>query len=133
MTNVSELIREGMAIKARIDADKWRLQSINKTLADIAEYKEGCATGHIYDAEYHVKVTRKTNVKWDQVELNRVRDAMGDHLFCEIFTWEFKPKSKKTLDGFLQYGDKMMVAMVNGARTETAGTPAVEYEILEDK
>lgn len=132
MEQVSQLMREGMEIKARMDADKARLASINATLANLATYKEGSNTGHIYDANYHVKVTRKVNVKWDQAELSRARNALGDDLFFEVFKWKYEPASKKALDGFLQYGDKMMVALVEAAKTETPGTPAVEYETLED-
>lgn len=132
MENVEKLIREGMEIKARMDADKARLQSINNTLAELAEYKEGSKTGHIYGQNLHVKVQRKTNVKWDQAELNRARSAIGDELFFQVFKWEFKPASKKALDGFMQYGDKLHVDMVNAAMTETPGTPAVEYELLEE-
>ena len=132
MADVNALIREGMEIKARMDADKKRLQSINNTLAELAEYREGSQTGHIYDTNLHVKVQRKTNVKWDQAELNRARVALGDDLFFEVFKWEFKPASKKALDGFMQYGDKTCVELVRGAMTETPGTPAVEYELLEE-
>lgn len=132
MTDISALIREGMDIKARMDADKKRLQNINKQLADIAEYKEGSNTGHIYDSNLHVKVQRKTNVKWDQKELNRARTALGDDIFFEVFKWKYEPASKKALDGFMQYGDKTCVDLVRGAMTETPGTPAVEYELLEE-
>lgn len=130
MASVSELMREGMAIKTRMDADRKRLQEINAALAGLAEYREGSQTGHLYDSNLHVKVQRKTNVKWDQTGLNQARAGMGDELFFQVFKWEFKPSSKKALDGLLEFGKAEHRQMVLAAMTETPGAPSVEYELL---
>lgn len=125
---ISDKIRQAVMLKTEIDDKKKRLAEIQKELAASAQYKEGCATGHIYTEHYHVKIALKKNIKWDQKKLESARASLGDDRFFKIFGWKFEPKSKAALDGFLDNADEQYTAPVLSAMTVSDGVPSVSYE-----
>ena len=125
------LIREAAALDAEIKGKSERLKELKLKLAALAEFKPGSMTGHLVGGGHKVKVQVKEYVKWDQDKLDQVR-SFNPAKFNEIFKPEYKPISKKTLDGFLEHGNKNMADGVRWAMTVTPGAPQVTFESLGD-
>lgn len=125
------LVREGSAIKAQIDVSQARLKEINARLAEIAEYKPGAKTGMVIGSGVQAKVQLKEYEKWDQEKLEQARALLGDELFFRLFRWEFSPRSKRELDGFLGFAPENHRRAVLDALTVKPGAPYVTYERME--
>ncbi len=125
------LIREAAALDAEIKSKTARLKTLKVQLSALAEYKPGSKTGHLVGGGHKVKVQVKEYVKWDQDKLDQVQ-SFNPAKFSEVFKTEYKPVSKKTLDGFLEHGNKNMVDGITWAMTVTAGAPQVSFESLGD-
>lgn len=125
------LIREAAALEAEIKAKTEKLKELKLKLAALAEFKPGSKTGHLVGGGCKVKVQVKEYVKWDQDKLSQVR-SFNPAKFAEVFKAEFKPISKKTLDGFLEHGNRNMADGVRWAMTVTPGAPQVTFESLGD-
>ena len=98
-------------------------------------YRNGSYTLYLTDplvgGGHKVKVQVKEYVKWDQDRLNKVQ-SFNPSKFSEVFKTEYKPVSKKTLDGFLEHGNKNMADGVRWAMKVTPGAPQVSFESLGD-
>jgi len=126
------LIREGAELKETILQDESRLREINLRLAEMATFSEGKKTATVLGAGLKAKVQLKSYVKFDQEKVAIARLEMGDFDFSRVFTWTFKPRSQRDLDGFLAHGQAEHVKLVRDAMTITPGAPAVTYERIED-
>lgn len=126
-----ELMREGADLKERIDADTARLREINLQLAELAEFPAGKDTAHLEAEGIEVTVARKLTVSWDQPSLNKVRARLGDAVFFALFKWEFKPQSKKKIDGFVEFAKPEERDLVLDAMTTKPAAPSVSYKRVE--
>lgn len=125
------LVREYARVKHEADALTERAREIARTLAELAEYKEGSKTGHILTSAYKVTTTIKEGVTWDQDALEAARIKMDDD-FLKVFKWKFEPKSAKALTGFFDYASPAQVEMVRKAMTVKPAQPQVRLDRLED-
>jgi hypothetical protein len=129
--SVDVLAQEAVALKERIGSAQDRLREIDEQLAAMAIFPKGKQTGTVEGDVFKIKVTLKEYSKWDQEALRQARGVLGDDAFFKVFTWEFKPISKKELDGYLKFaGDEYKNAVLN-ALTVTPGKPQVTYERVE--
>lgn len=109
------LIREGMALKESIKAAETRL-------------KDGSKTGVVAGDGVRAKVALKEYEKWDQEKLAVARSKVGDERFFSLFKWEFSPRSKKDMDGFLAFASDFEKGFILDALTTKPGAPSVTYE-----
>ena len=130
---LSQLIRRGAELKARIAAMNSELRDINLRLQSSALFPEGRHTAHLTGGGYTATVQRKVNVTWDQARLAEARARMGDERFFGVFTWEFKPSSAKKLAGFLDFAPEAERALILAVRTLSPGAPQVSYEAIEQQ
>ena len=125
------LVREAVSLKAWLSTAKERLAELHAELAKRAEFKEGSKTGTLVAAGHRVKVSLKEKATWDQKLLGEARASIGDTTFFQVFAWEYKPKSKKDLDGFLQYAQPDARKLIEQAMTTKPEAPSIKYEPLE--
>lgn len=135
MTNeLSDLLREGYAIKARMAADKERLTQINAAIAGMATFSGTCKTARLAASGYVAKVQRKETVTWDQKALWKAVQVMGVPEFKKAFTFEYKPKSSKELKDYMAAPDTPdeYRKLIDAARTVKEGSPSVTFEFVEE-
>lgn len=131
--STTALLQEGYALKCRMTQDKARLADIHGELARRAHFAPGSATGHIQAGGLAATVVRRTNITWDQAQLEKLRIRLGDALFFKIFVWEYRPLSARALTVFYRYGTPEDVAAVRAAATEKPGQASVTYETVTPK
>ena len=54
-----------------------------------------------------------------------------DELFFRVFSWKYEPRSKKDLDGFLEYASPEFRAAILEAMETSPGKPGVKLEALQ--
>ena len=126
---LAALIEEGAAIKAAINEQTQRLREIGAILLDQAKFPDGKNTAHMTGHNHKVTIQRKETVNWAQDALGHARHELGDAMFFQLFGWEFKPKAKKDLDGFLAHSahaDTVRQAMII-----KQASPSVTFAALE--
>ena len=134
MTNdISELLREGYQLKARMAADKERLAQINAAIAGMATFSGACKTARLAASGYVAKVQRKETITWDQKALWKAVQVMGVPEFRKAFTFEYKPKSSKELKDYMADASTPdeYRKLIDAARTVKEGAPSVSYEFVE--
>lgn len=131
--DISFIVNEAMKLKEEISEKKEQLAVLSKEIARAASFKEGSSTGHIYTPDCHVKVSKKTSVKWDQNLLNQARTSLNnDDLFAQIFKWEWKPRDNKALKTFLSVEKNQdCVNLINQAMVVTDSAPYITFEKVE--
>lgn len=127
----ADLIKEAMILKKEMEEKKQRLAEIAGIIDQNANFKENCATGHIYDGQYHAKIVRKNVVKWNQKKLEETRKVFIGNDFFKIFEWEFKPK--KELKEYMKYGNEENVKMLKECFEIKQASPTVTYEYCENE
>lgn len=135
MTNdITELLREGYQLKARMAQDKERLTQINAAIAAQATFSGACKTARLAASGYVAKVQRKETVTWDQKALWKAIQVMGVPEFKKAFTFEYKPKSSKELKDYMAAPDTPdeYRKLIDAARLVKEGSPAVTYEFVEE-
>ena len=125
------LVLEYAANKARADALTARNAEIAEELEKLAIFKDGCNTGHLTAGGYKLTVSRKFNTKWRQEKLAEARSKLTDELFFRVFSWKYEPRSKKDLDGFLEYASPEFRAAILEAMETSPGKPAIKLEALQ--
>ena len=134
MTNdITELLREGYQLKARMAQDKERLAQINAAIAAQATFSGACKTARLAASGYVAKVQRKETVTWDQKALWKAVQVMGVPEFKKAFTFEYKPKSSKDLTAYMadpETPDEYR-KLIDAARTIKEGAPSVTFEFVE--
>ena len=125
------LVLEYAANKARADELTARNAEIADALDKLATFKDGCNTGHLTAGGYKVTVSRKFNTKWRQEKLAEARSKLTDELFFRVFSWKYEPRSKKDLDGFLEYASPEFRAAILEAMETSPGKPAIKLEALQ--
>ena len=126
---LAALIEEGAEIKAAINEQTQRLREIGAILFDQAQFPDGKNTAHMTGHNHKVTIQRKETVNWDQDLLAQARAGLGDNEFFQLFGWEFKPRAKRDLDGFLKHSPKD--PLVHQAMIIKPASPAVTYTALE--
>lgn len=127
--DMSKLLHEALAIKARMTADKARLAEINATVANAAAFKEGSKTGTLAMDGVLAKVQLKETVSWSQDALQKAYSVIGADEFRKAFTYKFEPVSAKVLTSWMadpSTKDEWR-ALVADARTVKEGAPSVTY------
>ena len=125
------LVLEYAANKARADELTARNAEIADALDKLAAFKDGSNTGHLTAGGYKVTVSRKFNTKWRQEKLAEARSKLTDELFFRVFSWKYEPRSKKDLDGFLEYASPEFRAAILEAMETSPGKPAIKLEALQ--
>ena len=125
------LVREYAANKAKADELTARNAEIAEALDKLATFKDGCNTGHLTAGGYKLTVSRKFNTKWRQEKLAEARSKLTDELFFRVFSWKYEPRSKKDLDGFLEYASPEFRAAILEAMETSPGKPGVKLEALQ--
>lgn len=125
------LVLEYAANKARADELTARNAEIANALDKLATFKDGCNTGHLTAGGYKLTVSRKFNTKWRQEKLAEARSKLTDELFFRVFSWKYEPRSKKDLDGFLEYASPEFRAAILEAMETSPGKPGVKLEALQ--
>ena len=125
------LVREYAANKAKADELTARNAEIAEALDKLATFKDGCNTGHLTAGGYKLTVSRKFNTKWRQEKLAEARSKLTDELFFRVFSWKYEPRSKKDLDGFLEYASPEFRAAILEAMETSPGKPAIKLEALQ--
>lgn len=126
-TTIEILIDRAVQLKHSIEAQTTELRSINKQLAELAEYKEGSKTGYLVGAGYKVKVQKKLNTTWDQKRLEMVRAHVGPDIFETICKTEYRPMSTA-----LQSLQGAHAAAFSWAMSVKAGAPQISFETIEE-
>ena len=126
---VESLIEEGAMLKEELHAKQQRLREIGAILFDRAQFADGKNTAHIVGCRFKATIQRKENISYDQDMLAQARFALGDVDFFNLFGWEFKPKAKKELDGFLKHSPK--ADLIRSAMIIKPATPSVSFAALE--
>ena len=125
------LVLEYAANKARADALTARNAEIAEELEKLAIFKDGSNTGHLTAGGQKVTVTRRFNTRWVAEKLEAARAKMTDELFFKVFAWRYEPRSKKDLDGFLEYASPEFRAAILEAMEISPGKPAIKLEALQ--
>lgn len=125
------LVLEYAANKAKADELTARNAEIAEALDKLATFKDGCNTGHLTAGGYKLTVSRKFNTKWRQEKLAEARSKLTDELFFRVFSWKYEPRSKKDLDGFLEYASPEFRAVILEAMETSPGRPAIKMEALQ--
>ena len=125
--NIDQLIRTGKELRATIDQLKKQLDNVNEQLASAAVFANGKATTYVQGEELRAKVVNRAYEKWDQEKLHTARAAMGDAAFLSLFKYEWSPRAKKEVQGFIAHGDPRHTKLLKDALT-TRMTPVVVYE-----
>ena len=128
---LDELAKEYAANKAQADALTARNAEIADLLTAEAKFKDGSNTGHLMAGGYKFTVTRKFNTKWLPEKLEIARAKMTDELFFKVFAWKYEPRSKKELDGFLEYAAPEFRAAILAAMETSPGKPGVKLEAIQ--
>lgn len=128
---LDDLAREYAANKAKADALTARNAEIAEKLATAARFKDGSNTGHLLAGGYKMTVTRKFNTKWLPEKLEIARRELTDELFFKVFAWKYEPRSKKELDGFLEYASPEFRAAILAAMETSPGRPAIKLEAVQ--
>ena len=133
MNDITELLREGYQLKARMAADKERLAAINAAIAGMATFSGACKTARLAASGYVAKVQRKETVVWDQNALGKAVQVMGVPEFRKAFTFEYKPKSSRELTAYMADASTPdeYRKLIDAARTVKEGAPSVSYEFVE--
>lgn len=113
---------------ARMDK---RLKELKRELAEMALFKDGSKTGHVYGAKWHATVGLKETVRFDQERLAELRTAMGDREFFRVFKWSFEPASKKLLDAAIEFGAHGEA--IRRTFTVVPASPQVTFKPMEDR
>lgn len=127
--NIESLIEEGAMLKEEVQAKTQRLREIGAILAEQAQFPEGKNTAHLLGGGFKATVQRKETISWDQELLAQARASLGDGEFFGLFGWEFKPRAKKDLDGFLKHSPK--APLVHQAMIIKQASPSVTFAALE--
>jgi hypothetical protein len=122
------LAREYFANKAEADRLTARNREIATRFESMARFKDGSATGHVEADGFKISVSRKVSIKWDQERLAETRRALTDEIFFKIFNWEFKPKSKKDVDAFLNLASADFRAPLLAAMTTSPAATQIKIE-----
>lgn len=132
--NVSELMREALQIKARMDMDKARLAEINKVMAEEAVFEGECKTARLAMDGMMAKVQLRETVSWNQDALREACKVIGADNFRRAFDYEFKPVSARALQAWLADPENRddWRRMVTDARIIKTGAPSVSYEVVEE-
>ena len=125
------LAQEYARNKAEADRLTARNAEIAEALEKAARFKDGSNTGHVMAGGYRFTVSRKFNTKWLADKLEEARKALTDELFFKVFAWEYKPRSKKELDGFLEYASPEFRAAILAAMETSPGRPSVRMEAMQ--
>ena len=128
---LNNLVAEYATNKAEADRLTARNAEIADQLLPCASFKDGSDTGHLVADGYKVTITRRANTKWLKDKLEEARSKMSDALFFKVFAWEYKPRSKKDLDGFLAHADPEFRRLVLTAMETSPGKPGVKVEALQ--
>ena len=126
---LESLIEEGATLKAEVQEKTQRLREIGAILAEHAQFPDGKNTAHLVGCRFKATVQRKETISWDQDALGQARFGLGDNEFFGLFGWEFKPRAKKDLDGFLKHSPK--ADLVRQAMIIKPATPSITYTALE--
>ena len=92
-------------------------------------FADGKNTAHMTGQNHKVTIQRKETISWDQNQLGQARHELGDAMFFQLFGWEFEPKTKKNLDGFLAHSPK--APLVHAAMTIKPAAPYITFAALE--
>lgn len=127
---MNELLRKSFDIKQEINRLQAELKTVNAGIVSQAIFPKDKATATITEGTLRAKIVNKETLKWDQAKLNNARQILGDEKFLSIFDFEWKPASKKDLDGFLQYAPKEQAKHIIDALSISLST-SVTVEIVE--
>ena len=125
------LVREYAANKAKADKLTARNAEIAEALDKLATFKDGSNTGHLTAGGHKVVVTRRFNTRWVTEKLEAARAKMTDELFFKVFGWRYEPRSKKDLDGFLEYASPEFRQVILAAMETSPGKPGVKLEAIQ--
>ena len=131
LMNLDVLVKEYATNKAEADRLTARNAEIAEQLLQDVSFKNGSDTGHLVTGGYKVTVTRRANTKWLKDKLEEARSKMSDTVFFRVFAWEYKPRSKKDLDGFLAHADPEFRRLILTAMETSPGKPGVKVEALQ--
>src|SRR3990167_8044671 len=129
-TDIDEMIGNLKTFKEAEGELRSKRIEIETRLAVIALSIQGEGkTRRVAGKEHCVKVTLKTETKWDQKQLGQIRGEIGDSLFFNYFAEEYKPKNVglKKLKSSAGEPEKLWHELCK-AMTEIQGKPYVEIE-----
>ena len=129
--SLDALVLEYAANKARADELTARNAEIAEELEKAAVFRDGSNTGHLTAGGHKVVVTRRFNTRWVTEKLEAARAKMTDELFFKVFGWRYEPRSKKDLDGFLEYASPEFRQVILAAMETSPGKPAIKLEALQ--
>ncbi|MDO5537387.1 MAG: hypothetical protein Q4F72_07660, partial [Desulfovibrionaceae bacterium] len=101
-TDIAALVREGMELKTRMQADRARLREIADRLAGLAVFRPNSATGWVITAGCRARVQVRRTVTWDQERLAAAREAAGPEAFDRVFAAEYRPVSIRACRAWLE-------------------------------
>ena len=125
------MIRMASEKKTQIELLQAELKDLNQQIYEETTFKEGTKTAHLDAGDIVATVSKKETYDWNQSALNKARAIMGDEKFLNIFTFQWKPKSKKDLDGFLSFAPEAEKKPVMDALT-IKNSYSVAYKAAEN-
>jgi hypothetical protein len=63
--------------------------------------------------------------------LETARVRLTDELFFKVFAWKYEPRSKKELDGFLEYAAPEFRAAILAAMETSPGKAGIKLEAVQ--
>ena len=100
-----EKLVDRLAFLKEEEADlKERIKEARSELESELDFG-GKRTVHLFGNRYKATVQMRTDVKWDQDKIERLRAVMPESDFFDLFKWEYKHSSKKTLDAYLKLSE----------------------------
>jgi hypothetical protein len=121
--DIAGLVREGARIKDEIEQRTRILRGIHAKLEAACDFS-GKNTARLKAGGYIVKITRRSNVRWNQERLALIRGHY--EFFDSVFAKEYKPVGARQLEGAMA-ADTTFAEAVSWARTESPGSPQVVY------
>ena len=130
---LNTLMHELYENKEKIKMMEIRNREISSALADLAEFKDGCLTGHVKTNDYHATVTKTMRTTWIQEKLDYLRQLVGDKEFSVAFTCEYKPRSSKDVEVYQKLASDEIRHAIEAAKIVKESSVSIKIEPAERK
>jgi hypothetical protein len=125
---MAAMVDELAILKSEEGRIKERAKAVKERLDRMLEFG-GKRTLHLFGDVFKATVQARTDIKWDQERIEGLRQAMPEEEFLDLFKWEYKHSSKKTLDGYLKHSP--FKKAIKEAFTEVAASNYYTFDPLE--
>lgn len=129
---LADLITKAAYMHKELTEKKEEFQKIKDEITKLAIIPQGKMSTQINANGITCKVQCTERLSWDQQKLCQARAKIGDEIFMQAFVYEWKPRSKKDLDGFMSCAPEEHKNLIYDAVTATRGF-TLSFPKKEDK